>query len=121
VDTGFSDYLRGWQERSRARAAARLERARQARAAAESVAGLLLRSFGARRVWLVGSLVHPEWFHERSDIDLVCEGVSPDRVPEADLASWEAAGGFDLDLVPIEEAPPSLRRAVETEGVLLRG
>lgn len=120
VASGFESYVRGWRERARQREAALGARARAARAVAERLADVLIRRYGARRVWAIGSLADPRFFHERSDIDLACEGLAPELLADADVELSLAADGFGLDLLPVEEIP-SLRERAEREGILLRG
>lgn len=119
VPADFTSYLQGWRERAQQQESSRLERVQQARTVAERLAELLVSSYGARRVWLVGSLTHPNWFHERSDIDLVCEGVARERFANADVAVWLASEGFEVDLLALEEAPAWLRTRAQREGILL--
>lgn len=113
-----SDYVQGLRLRERLRRS-RLEQAFQAkREAAARMASVLKREFGARKVWLIGSLTDHSRFHEKSDIDLAVEGLSP----EAFWHAWGrlegiAAGSFDL--VTVETAPSSPRQRLQSEGVEL--
>lgn len=80
------------------------------------VAAALKAQFGAKRVILFGSLAHEGWFVPDSDVDLVVEGLQGDywqawRVVE------EIIGDRELDLIELEMAPDSLRRAVQRYGV----
>jgi uncharacterized protein len=98
--------------------AERAARQESLRAAAEQAADLLVEEFGARRVWIFGSVLQA-WFHEASDLDLAVEGVALDRVGQA----WERvqqALGLPVDLVALEEAEDSLRRKVNASGELVR-
>jgi len=71
----YASSIDGWKRRHAERAARCRARAAEARAAAERCARLLASKHGARRVWLFGSTLTPEHFHERSDVDLATEGV----------------------------------------------
>ena len=51
-------------------------RAQRAQALARQAAALLRDQFGARRVILFGSLARGDSFHQRSDVDLVVEGIA---------------------------------------------
>jgi predicted nucleotidyltransferase len=121
VGQPFEEYLRGWDERRQLREERASARAGTAREVAERLAQLLQDRFGATRVWLVGSLVVPAWFHDRSDIDLACAGIPQDRVTDADLAIWQEAQGFGVDLLPVEGLSAERRRRIEREGILLVG
>ena len=70
-------------------------------------AAVLLRAWGARRVWVVGSLA---WGgrHAGSDLDLALEGPPPERWSEAREALWDLAGE-PVDLIPLEAAAPTPR------------
>lgn len=107
-----------WRERLKADEYRRQRLAQRARADAEAIAELLVDRFGATRVYLFGSLTVPGGFRESSDIDLAVEGM---RAEQFIRASAEAARttSFSLDLVPLEDAHPELRRIVLSEGVLL--
>ena len=92
-------------------------RADSLRAQAAVVARRLGRELGARRVWLFGSLAWGEP-HERSDVDLLVEGLA--------AADWSRAMGLveelvpaPVDLVRLEEAAAALAERVLAEGVLL--
>jgi predicted nucleotidyltransferase len=85
----------------------------RARAAAE----VLRAEFGARRIWLFGSLRHG-WFHETSDVDLAVEGIALERIG----AAWDRVAevvACPVDLVCWEDASPALRARVEETGEVL--
>ena len=74
----FAPYIAGLVRRERARRRRMRQRATQALEAARAAADLLRRRYGATRVRLFGSVLHPERFHERSDVDLAVEvGQAP--------------------------------------------
>jgi predicted nucleotidyltransferase len=84
---------------------------------ARAAAKVLRAEFGARRIWLFGSLRHA-WFHEKSDVDLAVEGIAPERIGAAwDRVAAVVAG--PVDLVCWEDASPSLRARVAETGELL--
>lgn len=109
-----------WRNRMRHVVARRRELARAARADAERIARMLVRRFGAKRVYLFGSLLVPDGFREASDIDLAAEGIPAERFIWAS-ADAARATAFPLDLVPLEDCRASLREVVLREGVLLAG
>ena len=81
---------------------------------------MLIEQYGARRVWLFGSLAHRRFVHDRSDIDLAVEGLPPEDYFPALVAIWNLLPpGFELDLVPLEDAKPSLVDIVRKGGELL--
>jgi predicted nucleotidyltransferase len=116
--SGFESYLEGW----RARQAREEEDAHAARVRAlgiaRELADLLVSRYGATRVLLVGSLARGD-FGLRSDIDLAAEGVPDDQFFAAGAELERRAGGFRVDLVPLESATPAFQARAAEEGVVL--
>lgn len=84
-------------------------RRRQAEESAQACARLLKERFGAREVYVAGSLTGDSPWHSRSDIDLVVEGLANEEYVRALSELWELLPvGIDLDLITLEDAPPSL-------------
>jgi len=95
-------------------------RAKRLREVAHACAHRLVQDFSARQVYLFGSLLREDVVHSRSDIDLAVEGLEGARHFEALSALWKLLpAGVELDLVPLEDAWPSLAEQVSTEGKLL--
>ncbi len=86
---------------------------------AQRAAALLKDRFGARRVILFGSLARRDFFHRRSDIDLAVEGIKSQDFWRAWSALDMLGNEFEIDLVDVETASPSLRLEIEREGVEL--
>ena len=70
-------FTAGWTERLEIERKSRCKRMREAYIAARKCAHILYDKYRVRRVSLIGSLANPEAFHDRSDIDLAVEGLSP--------------------------------------------
>jgi hypothetical protein len=52
-------------------------------------------------------------WHGRSDADLAVEGLQPDDYIPALTACWELfPSDVELDLVPLEQAPPELKARI---------
>ena len=87
----------------------------QARQDALTVARLLVGEFGAKRVWLFGSVLTGRGLRQTSDIDLAVE-----RLPEEQF--FRAVGRalqtsrFDVDLKTMEKLPGSWREKILHEG-----
>ena len=114
----YAAYLPGVQRRWRERHDELARRQDEAWGTARRIAALLRARYGATQVVAFGSIVHPERFDERSDIDLAVAGISPD----AFFGAWAAAGAdcaFSLDLVDLRDCSPALRKLIEQEGVSL--
>ena len=84
------------------------------------VAAALKTRFGVRRVVLFGSLVHPDRFRSGSDVDLAVEGL---RSGEDYWQAWRAIEDTiddrSIDLIDIETAGESLKRAIQQYGIEL--
>ncbi len=112
-------YAAAWRERFQAAEQARAKRAAAARALLPRLVRHLVERYGVRRVWLYGSLAEGG-FHEHSDIDLVVEGLPPGSAPfRAGAELDELARPFSVDLVPLEDARPTVRARVLQRGQLL--
>jgi predicted nucleotidyltransferase len=101
--------------------AERLQAERQERT--ERLRNIAIRTVGAQlppeaRAWLIGSLA---WggFGERSDVDLVLEGVDG---PQATAIETLLSNATDLhvDILHLEHLPASFQRRVVNEGVAIR-
>lgn len=91
------------------------------RPAVERCACLLAEEFGVRCVYLFGSAAAGR-LHARSDIDLAVVGLPPGQYFRALSRLWGLLpAGMSLDLVPWEDAQPTLRQRVLKEGILLYG
>ena len=107
------------RRRREARMARWAERRRRGWVVARAAAALLRAEYGAERVVVFGSLLHPEWFGERSDVDLAVWGLPGDRYFRAVAAVNDIEGAFGVDLVEPAQCRPGLRAAIESEGVEL--
>lgn len=87
-------------------------------AALRDAAAELKARFGATRVLLFGSLARGGWRTSGSAVDLAVAGLTGDYW-EAWGVVEDAVGTRPVDLVEIEAASPSLRAAIEAEGVEL--
>ncbi|MEW6047679.1 MAG: nucleotidyltransferase domain-containing protein [Bacillota bacterium] len=116
----IATYLRG--HRARVARERRLRRARyeRARAQAEAMVVALVERYPVTRVWLFGSILDPGRFDERSDIDVACEGLPPERYLEA-FGVLESTGPLPFDLVRVESCSPTLAARIRREGELVHG
>jgi len=88
---------------------------------AHKCAKLLKEKYKVKRVFLIGSLAYGI-VHERSDIDLVVEGLAPEiyikaLVDLSDIVQWKE----EINLIPFEDAFESLREKTLKEGILIYG
>ncbi|HIC95908.1 TPA: DNA polymerase [Candidatus Bipolaricaulota bacterium] len=118
---GWKSYLKAVRHRPappEPTLAERRERERLLARIREAAAALKAR-FGVRRVVLFGSLAHEAWFVPDSDVDLAVEGLAGDDYWAAWRLVEEVIGDRLVDLIEIEVAGESLRRAIERYGVEL--
>jgi predicted nucleotidyltransferase len=116
---GVEELASAWRERL-AREGAEVEaRAARARERARVFARRLVEEYGAREVWLFGSLA---WGrpHRDFDVDLAVKGLAHERYFRALSDAWEAVGA-PVDLVPLEACAPGLRERILKEGERLDG
>lgn len=93
-----------------------LNRHQQAEAAAKQCERILKEAFGAREVYVFGSLSGQSPWHSRSDIDLAVEGLAPERYISALTACYALLPpGMELDLVTLETAPPEFLAKAKRE------
>lgn len=97
------------RERVRAR---RLLAWRVARKAAKT----LKTEFGAEKVMVFGSLLHPSRFHERSDVDLAVWGLTGREYYRAVSVLLDIEPAISVDLIAFEEARPALQQVILREG-----
>ena len=88
---------------------------------AHECARVLKEKYKVKRVFLIGSLVYGI-VHERSDIDLVVEGLPPEQYIDAlvdlnDILERKV----ELNLIPFEDAFESLKEKTLREGKLIYG
>ncbi len=96
---------------------ARAGRRERGWAVARRAAALLRREYGVVRVVVFGSLLRPDAFHERSDVDLAVCGLPGERYFQAVAAVNDLPDAFGVDLVDLDRCRPDLRQAIEREGV----
>ena len=98
-----------------------MNRRRELRKTAERCAWVLKNKYKVKKVFLIGSLVKG-FIHERSDIDLVVEGLSSDLYIKALTDLWDLLpAGVELNLIPYEDAFENLKEETLKEGELIYG
>jgi len=79
-------------------------------------AKLLVSKYKVKKVLLIGSLVKG-YFHDRSDIDMVVEGLAPEYYIKALTELYDfLPHGVELNLIPFEDAFDSLKKKSLKEG-----
>ena len=90
----------------------------EARELAAEIASELAARYGARKVYLFGSLARGDQ-GPGFDIDLAAKGVSPARFFKAVAFVTGQSRKWKIDLVDIDDCGDSLRAMIEKEGVVL--
>ncbi|MBI2265734.1 MAG: nucleotidyltransferase domain-containing protein [Armatimonadetes bacterium] len=113
-------YISAWRARFKRDAEVLSKRREEAMEAAQIAAQILIKSYDVEKVYLFGSVLRPEQFGERSDLDLAVVGLAPELYFEALAQLWKhKPKGLNLDLVPFEDANPLFRERILQEGMLL--
>ena len=98
----FEKYKKIWEKRELLERK-KLERERiKALETAEKISETLARRYNVTRVILFGSVLDPDSFHSRSDIDIAVEGLKKTRYFEA-LGELMMKYDRNIDLKPVEE------------------
>lgn len=118
MKTDISSYVEGWRRRIDAEIENCRRLQRQARIDAERLAACLAKNFPCDRIYLIGSTVRDGEFTERSDIDLVVDGLPPEFYFRAS-ATISKMASFEVDLIPYESANSLIHKRVQEEGELL--
>ena len=90
------------------------ERQQHAWEIARQAAKILKDEFGASRVVVFGSLLHPQLFHLRSDIDIAVWDIRSYFRAVSRLMDLDPE--IEFDLVPVEDARPGIMAVIEQEG-----
>jgi predicted nucleotidyltransferase len=78
----------------------------------------ILKKFGAKRIFVFGSLCRIDRFHPGSDIDIAVEGIPPKQFLRA-AADLMMAADFPIDLKPLEELDEVFRDMITKKGELI--
>ncbi len=115
----MAGYRAGARRRVQQRAQALAARRARAWDVARRGAQMLKDQFGAARVAVFGSVLRPEVFYERSDVDLAVWGLDERLYLKAVSRLLDIDPEISVDLVEAEFARPTLLAVIEQEGVTL--
>jgi predicted nucleotidyltransferase len=104
-----------WEEEQRERA----RREERAWDLARQAAALLRKQFGATRIAVFGSLVHPSMFTLWSDVDIAAWDIQPQDTLRAIGAVFDLDADIQVNLVDVGTASTELLHQIEREGVEL--
>lgn len=113
-------YAKGWLERGRLAAARQAEWRESVRNRLPALVSLLVERFAVTRITLFGSFARGSAV-PGSDIDLLVDGLSDDRLIEATVEAERlfAPLPITVDLVPVHRARSAVRERAEQEGETL--
>ena len=98
-----------------------MDRRKKLRKIAERCIEILKDKYGVKRIILIGSLVRGV-VHQKSDIDLVVEGLPPVLYIKALTDLWDILpAGIELNLIPFEDSFQTLREKAIKEGECIYG
>ncbi len=98
-----------------------MDRRKELQKLAKSCADILKDKYKVRKVILIGSLVKGV-VHEKSDIDLVVEGLEPSLYIKALTDLWDILPSqTELNLISFEDAFESLKERAIMEGEYIYG
>ncbi len=112
----YATYIRAARQRMETASTRWMERREQAWVIARQATAFIKEKYPQASVRVFGSLLYPDSFGPRSDIDLALDGVG---WPEY-LHLWSALerqlSEFVIDLVDVNIVAPELRAHIEREG-----
>ncbi len=112
-------YMETARRRAQAHASGSDERRERAWAAARRAAAFIKERYPAARIRAFGSLLYPDSFGERSDIDLAVESIPWPGY----LSVWgqveRSEPEFKIDLVDVGIVSEGLRAVIKDEGIEL--
>lgn len=79
---------------------------------------ILIKKYHVTRIIQIGSLADKHRFGFHSDIDLCVEGLSDELYFQAVGELLIAAGEFDVDIIPFEDATPKMKERIRKGKVL---
>lgn len=98
-----------------------MDRREELKKIALEIAKFLKNRYRVKRLFLIGSLVRG-YVHDRSDIDIVVEGLEPELYIKALTQVYDLLPpGVELNLIPFEDAFESLKERTLKEGVMIYG
>ncbi len=92
-------------------------RAEMLRSAVAGEAAAIIGDLWGRRAWLIGSLAWGN-FGQRSDVDIVFEGLAPDRIGEVAARLGDRLR-VSVDVLRLEDLPRGFQDRVRAEGIEL--
>jgi|SRR3989339_1287450 len=113
-------YKEFWNQKFKEEEKSKKEKIGMLKNLSNSAAHILISDFGAKKVYLFGSILKENVFHKRSDLDFAVEGLDPKKYFSAlSKISGIFEGKTEIDIIPLEDATPKLKEKIIKEGKLL--
>ena len=112
VAISISKYRSSWEKQAKRQKAENESLRRAAIEVSHRLKDLLVNGYHVKKVVLYGSILQPEEFNGRSDIDLAVEGL-PKRLYFEALGKLMAASDFEVDLKPLEDVKQLLAERIK--------
>jgi predicted nucleotidyltransferase len=116
ADEKYKDFIIAWQKRIKKQESKEEKIIKKAKEFAVKCAHLLIEKFGAKKVFLFGSL-KDGYFHENSDIDLAVEGLPVSLYFKALAEVHRMNNDFRIELIPLEDC--LFKESILKEGELI--
>jgi uncharacterized protein len=84
---------------------------------AKKAVDILKNEYGAKDVWIFGSLTDQNRFHLKSDIDLAEIGISPGKFYSAVAHITRVVNDFKVDLVDKDDCRQRIKEAIKRQGI----
>jgi len=112
---------RAYHQRRLAEKHAKLEKKRLRILENLDQAAAVLAQRGARRVWVYGSILQPQRYHEDSDLDIICEGLPlSEWLPVLhELEKIKVLAEVEIDLKRTEELSSEFLSFAKEHGKLI--
>ena len=118
--SSYEKYVIYWRKRAVEEEKHLKELKKRAHKAARQCAHYLSKEYRVKKVYLIGSSLGAYRFHKHSDVDLVVEGLKPEKYFRALCELYSSLPkGLELDLIPWEDAYESIQERALKEGEVL--
>jgi len=113
------DYKQGFEKRNREKKEKLKRKFNLYLSYVEKVASMLYQDYKVKRVFLIGSLLDFNWFHQHSDIDIAVEGLNPSEYFQACLRIEKITDGEPFHLIDMKDISDEFKAKIMEKGKLL--
>ncbi|MGV9171007.1 MAG: nucleotidyltransferase family protein [Promethearchaeia archaeon] len=117
----LEEYVKFWKEKFSKKETLLQKRKQDLIKYANVCSNILKNEFNVERVYLIGSLARDLKIHEKSDIDLVVEGLDHKQYFDAlNRLFTILPKSISVDLITKEKISDSIRKIIKNQGVRLK-